>query len=73
MSRFIVAALAVATGLFALIFSVLVAIPLTIIALITGKKLNQQIRRNSFNQPHNERAERQDHVIEGEFEEVTRK
>ncbi|MZI95817.1 hypothetical protein F9817_21770 [Vibrio sp. CAIM 722] len=66
MSRLIVTALAVITGIFALMFSLVIAIPLAFIALIQGKRFNDQLKRNSFN--HRQHASHD--VIEGEYEEV---
>lgn len=42
MNRFLITLLSLITGVFALIFSLLLAIPLTIAALITGKRLEKQ-------------------------------
>lgn len=70
MYRILVTALTLMCGFFALIFSLLLAIPLTIAALITGKRLETQLKRRPFHQAqNNENSE----VIEGEFEEVSRR
>ncbi|EEX36435.1 hypothetical protein VIB_002750 [Vibrio metschnikovii CIP 69.14] len=37
------------------------------IAIISGKRLERQLRRRPFHQAHNNESE---HIIEGEFEEV---
>ncbi|MGC9422025.1 MULTISPECIES: hypothetical protein [Vibrio] len=70
MYRFLVTTLTLVCGLFALIFSLLLAIPLMIVALITGKRLEKQLKRRPFHQAKNN--ENSD-VIEGEFEEVSRR
>lgn len=68
MSRFIVTALTLVTGFFAVMFGLLLAIPLTLLAIITGKRLEKQMKRRPFYQEQNNAQ-----VIEGEFEEVNAK
>lgn len=68
MSRFIVTALTLVTGFFAIMFGLLLAIPLTLVAIITGKRLEKQLKRRPFYQEQNNAQ-----VIEGEFEEVNGK
>ncbi|EKO3408505.1 hypothetical protein ACRTC7_05815 [Vibrio fluvialis] len=67
MYRFLVTALTLITGFFALMFSLLLAIPLTIAAIITGKRLEKQLKRHPFYQTQGN----QGNVIDGEFEEVS--
>ncbi|MBY7836045.1 hypothetical protein KW460_03080 [Vibrio fluvialis] len=67
MYRFLVTALTLITGFFALMFSLLLAIPLTIAAIITGKRLEKQLKRRPFYQAQGN----QGNVIDGEFEEVS--
>lgn len=67
MYRVLVTTLTLICGFFALIFGLLLAIPLTLIAIISGKRLERQLRRRPFHQAHNNESE---HVIEGEFEEL---
>ncbi|CAH8195356.1 MULTISPECIES: hypothetical protein [Vibrio] len=66
MNRFLITALTLITGFFALIFSLILAIPLTIAAIITGKRLEKQLKGHSFYQ-------RRSNVIDGEYEDVTTK
>lgn len=66
MNRFIITALTLITGFFAIAFSLLLAIPLTIAALITGKRLQNQMKRRPFYQSHRSYG----NTIDGEFEEV---
>ena len=68
MYRVLVTTLTLICGFFALIFGLLLAIPLTLIAIISGKRLERQLRRRPFHQAHNNESEHV--VIEGEFEEV---
>lgn len=70
MYRILVTALTLMCGFFALIFSLLIAIPLTIAALITGKRLEKQLKRRPFHQAQNNENI---HIIEGEYEEVSRR
>jgi len=68
MKRILVTAFALFAGFMALITSLLLAIPLTIAALVTGKRIQNQMRAQGFNStPENA------HVIEGEFEEMSSK
>ncbi|MFC3023929.1 hypothetical protein ACFODT_08835 [Vibrio zhugei] len=72
MNRFIVAMLTIVVAFFALAFSLFIAVPLAILAAISGKKLN----RNTFHQPKNAQESQDDNthtVIEGEYEEIHRK
>ncbi|MDB1126108.1 hypothetical protein [Vibrio algarum] len=66
MKRFLVAVSAVTLGLFALVFSLLMAIPLMIMAFITGKKLQKDFNKSSFNAG-------QERVIEGEYKDISSK
>lgn len=65
MNRFIMTTFALVTGFFALIASLILAIPLAIAALITGKKIEKQLKASAHH--HGQRT-----TIEGEFEEVTK-
>ncbi|SJL84551.1 hypothetical protein [Vibrio palustris] len=71
MNRFIVAILTIAVAFFALAFSLFIAVPLAILAAISGKKLN----RNTFHQPKDKQQpdDATHEVIEGEYEEIHRK
>ncbi|NIY83058.1 hypothetical protein [Vibrio hepatarius] len=55
-------------GFFTLLFSLVLAIPLTIVALVTGKRIQNAIKVNSsaFKQ------RSQSNVFEGEYEEVSK-
>lgn len=78
MNRVILSIIAVITGFFALAFSLLMAIPLTIAALITGKRIQKQMRQNGqFYAAHQtagygaaQDTANSGATIEGEFEEV---
>ncbi|MBE4361611.1 hypothetical protein P3633_14985 [Vibrio parahaemolyticus] len=69
MNRIIVTALALITGFFALVFSLIMAIPLTIAALITGKRIEKRVRK--MHEEYEFNTGKAD-AIEGEFEEVRR-
>ncbi|AKU57673.1 Hypothetical protein FORC18_4117 [Vibrio parahaemolyticus] len=73
MNRIIVTALALITGFFALVFSLIMAIPLTIAALITGKRIEKRVRKmqKEVHEEYEFNTGKAD-VIEGEFEEVRR-
>ncbi|PRQ63932.1 hypothetical protein [Vibrio sp. V01_P9A10T6] len=62
MNRFIVTTFALVVGFFALMLSLLLAIPLAIAAIITGKRIEKQLKRHTF-------THQNGHVIEGEYEE----
>lgn len=66
MKRFIVAVTAVIFGLFVLVFSLLMTIPLAIVALITGKKLRNDLYQSTFNTG-------KENVIEGEYKDISSK
>jgi len=64
MNRIVLSVLAIFTGLFALVFSMIMFIPLTIAALITGKKMQSQLRRQYGTAP-------SESVIEGEYQDIS--
>lgn len=66
MKRFLIAFSAVTLGLLTLVFSLLVAIPITIAALITGRKLQKDINKTHFDTG-------QENIIEGEYQDVSGK
>jgi len=68
MNRFLVTTLTLITGFFALVFGLLLAIPLTIAALITGKRLEKQLQRRPFYQAQSNPTH--GNTIDGEYEEV---
>ncbi len=73
MNRIIVTALALVTGFFALVFSLIIAIPLTIASLITGKRSDTRKKYMQREmQTEYEFNTGRDDAIEGEFEEVRR-
>ncbi len=73
MNRIIVTALALVTGFFALVFSLIIAIPLTIASLITGKRIDTRKKYMQREmQTEYEFNTGRDDAIEGEFEEVRR-
>ncbi len=65
MNRFILTTFALITGFFALIISLVLAIPLTVAAFIARKKIERQLRASPYSFGNA-------HTIEGEFEEVKR-
>lgn len=65
MNRFLISVLAIFTSLFAIVFSLIMVIPLTIAAIITGKKIQNQYKERSSD------LESQHSAIEGEFEDVS--
>lgn len=69
MNKTISTILALFVGVIALIFSLMLAIPLTIAALITGKKIEKSLKmqRASFSQQND------GSVLEGEYENVSKK
>lgn len=66
MNRVVLSVLAIFTSLFALVFSLIMVIPLTIAALITGKKIQSQLRRQYNNKP-------SENFIEGEYQDISDK
>ncbi|KHA62358.1 hydroxylamine reductase [Vibrio variabilis] len=70
MNRILTNVFALFIGIFTILFGLILAIPLTIAALITGKKLEKSLKANHFNF----RDVKQDKecVLEGEYEEVTK-
>ncbi|MFC1235291.1 hypothetical protein [Vibrio sp. F74] len=66
MKRFLIAFSAVTLGIFTLVFSLLVAIPISIAALITGRKLQKNRNKTHFDTG-------QEYVIEGEYQDVSDK
>ncbi|MFG0607516.1 hypothetical protein ACF8CX_17665 [Vibrio mimicus] len=71
MNRFLITLLSMITGVFALIFSLLLAIPLAIIALITGKRLEKQLKARAFQFNQQAAYQSRSDVIEGECEEIS--
>jgi H+/gluconate symporter-like permease len=57
-------------GIFTILFGLILAIPLTIAALITGKKLEKSLKANHFN--FRDVKQDKERVLEGEYEEVTK-
>ncbi|GAK87426.1 hypothetical protein JCM19238_5036 [Vibrio ponticus] len=68
MTRILTTFIAVITGFFVLIGSLLIAIPLTILGAITGRRLVKAAEKAQFS--HTQHTQTNDRVIEGEFEEV---
>ncbi|RBM25214.1 hypothetical protein DLR60_17955 [Vibrio tarriae] len=71
MNRFLITLLSLITGVFALIFSLLLAIPLTIAALITGKRLEKQLKARAYQFHQQATYTTHSNVIEGEYEEIS--
>jgi|ASRK01.1.fsa_nt_gi hypothetical protein len=66
MKRLLIAFSAVTLGLFTLVFSLLVAIPIAIAALIMGRKRLKDLGKTRFDTG-------QENVIEGEYQDVSAK
>jgi hypothetical protein len=62
MKKVVVTALVLMAGFIALLSSLILVVPLTIAALITGKQIEKKMKNQGFN-PTSER------IIEGEYEE----
>ncbi|MCG9630526.1 MULTISPECIES: hypothetical protein [Vibrio] len=75
MKNILVTVAALFTGLIALFTSLLLAIPLTIAALITGKKIQKQMSQQGFTSRMNNHysSNRDAGVIEGEYEDLSNK
>ena len=73
MNRIIVTALALITGFFTLVLSWIIAIPLTIAALITGNRIEKRVRKmqREMHEEYEFNTGKAD-AIEGAFEEVRR-
>ncbi|MEZ8100428.1 hypothetical protein [Vibrio bivalvicida] len=68
MNRVISGIIALFIGVFTLIFSLVMIIPLTIAAVITGKKIEKSLKMNrSVYSQQNDRS-----AIEGEYEDVSK-
>ncbi|KIE22654.1 hydroxylamine reductase [Vibrio sinaloensis] len=70
MNRILTNVFALFIGIFTILFGLILAIPLTIAALITGKKLEKSLKANHFN--FRDVKQDKEHVLEGEYEEVTK-
>lgn len=68
MNRVISGILALFIGVFTLLFSLVMVIPLTIVAIITGKKIEKSLKmnRSAFSRSS------QRSVLEGEYEDVSK-
>ncbi|CAK4074241.1 hypothetical protein OH458_10160 [Vibrio sp. MarTm2] len=70
MNRILTNVFALFIGIFTILFGLILAIPLTIAALITGKKLEKSLKANHFN--FRDVKQDKERVLEGEYEEVTK-
>lgn len=68
MSRAISTVFALFIGCVTLLFSLVLAIPLTIAAILTGKKLQKSIKMNS----QSSQASPSSAVLEGEYEDISK-
>lgn len=68
MNRMISSVLALFIGFFTIIFGLILAIPLTIAALITGKKIEKAIKKNATTYQQQSKGS----VLEGEYEDVSK-
>ena len=69
MNRIITLACALFIGFFTLMFSLVMVVPLAIIALITGRKIERSFKQARFNST---KTDNKSTVLEGEFEDVSR-
>ena len=69
MNRIVALACALFIGFFTLMFSLIMVVPLAIIALITGKKIERSFKQARFNATN---TSNKNTVLEGEFEDVSR-
>mgnify|MGYP000105792062 CR=1 FL=1 len=68
MNRVVSGIIALFIGVFTLLFSLVIVIPLTIAAVITGKKIEKSLKMNhSVYSQQNDRS-----AIEGEYEDVSK-
>ena len=68
MNRVISGILALFIGVFTLLFSLIMVIPLTIAAVITGKKIEKSLKmKRSASSQQSDRS-----VLEGEYEDVSK-
>ncbi|HAS63409.1 MAG TPA: hypothetical protein DCS35_13120 [Vibrio sp.] len=70
MIRILNTLIAVITGFFVLIGGLLIAIPLTIVGAITGRRLIKAVEKAQHNQASQQNGNHR--VIDGEFEEVAK-
>ena len=70
MNRILTNMFALFIGIFTILFGLILAIPLTIAALITGKKLEKSLKANHFY--FRDVKQDKERVLEGEYEEVTK-
>jgi uncharacterized membrane protein YphA (DoxX/SURF4 family) len=68
MNRAISTVFALFIGFFTLLFSLVLAIPLTIAAILTGKKLQKNLKMN----PNFSAMQQNRTVLEGEYEDVSK-
>ncbi|MGO2319413.1 MAG: hypothetical protein ACTH6O_10625 [Vibrio toranzoniae] len=75
MKNILVTIVALFTGLLALFTSLILAIPLAIAALITGKRIQNQMKKQGFAAHMNTRQSSNNDagIIEGEYEDLSRK
>ncbi|NOH72610.1 hypothetical protein F0225_14850 [Vibrio pectenicida] len=64
MNKMIASVLALFIGLLTITFSIIMMVPLTIFALLTGRKIEKSLRKNA-------QASRRS-VLEGEYEDVSK-
>ncbi|CAM3154287.1 MULTISPECIES: hypothetical protein [Vibrio] len=68
MNRVMSSVLALFIGFFTIIIGLILAIPLTIAALITGKKIERAIKKNANTAQQQSKGS----VLEGEYEDVSK-
>ncbi|MER2498946.1 hypothetical protein ABS858_22995 [Vibrio neptunius] len=68
MNRVMSSVLALFVGFFTIIIGLILAIPLTIAALITGKKIERAIKKNANTTQQQSKGS----VLEGEYEDVSK-
>ncbi|GLT18434.1 hypothetical protein GCM10007938_22130 [Vibrio zhanjiangensis] len=68
MNKMIASVLALFIGLFTIAFSIIMLVPLTIIALLTGKKIEKSLRQRASQFQSQTRGT----VLEGEYEDISK-
>ncbi len=68
MNKIIASVLAVLIGIFTLLFSMIMLVPLTIFALLTGRKIEKSLRQSTMRFQQSSRGS----VLEGEYEDISK-
>ncbi|CAM3859764.1 Hydroxylamine reductase [Vibrio aquimaris] len=68
MNKIVASILALIIGLFTLLFSIIMLVPLAIFALLTGRKIEKSLRQNRMRFQQSSRGS----VLEGEYEDISK-